>query len=81
MAEEPSRHSHALEAELITDPDEKARVEARNGLEQFDAVVEMIEYFSDFDRKFKARPSQLLHLHRILSKDSARMRGTFVRRE
>jgi Fic family protein len=66
MNEEQERHSHALEAELVADPDEKARVEARNGVLQMDAVTEMIEYYSHPERKFKLRPSQLLHLHRIV---------------
>jgi Fic family protein len=66
MSEEQERHSHALEAELVADPDEKARVEARNGVLQMDAVTEMIEYYSDPERNFKLRPSQLLHLHRIV---------------
>ena len=65
MSEEQERHSHALEAALVTDPDEIARIEARNGVRQFDAVTEMIEYFSHPERKFKLRPSQLLKLHRI----------------
>lgn len=65
MSEEQDRHSRALNAELVADPDEKARVEARNGTKQFDAVTELIEYFADAERKFKLRPSQLLHLHRI----------------
>lgn len=65
MSEEDDRHSKALEAELITDPDEKARREARNGLKQFDAVVELIDYFLQPDRKVRLRPSHLLHLHRI----------------
>src|SRR5712691_980560 len=65
MGEEQDRHSKALDAELIADADERAKVEARNGLKQFDAVIELIEYFSHPDRKFKLRPSHLLHLHRI----------------
>jgi Fic family protein len=65
MSEEQERHSQALDAELVADPDEKAKVEARNGVRQFDAVTELIEHFSDPQRKFKLRPSQLLHLHRI----------------
>lgn len=65
MSEEQERHSHALEAELVADPDEKARVEAHNGVRQFDAVTEMIEYFCDPEHKFKLRPSHLLRLHRI----------------
>ena len=63
--EQEDRHSRALDAELITDPDEKAKAEARNGLRQVDVVIEMVEYFAHPDRKFKLRPSQLLHRHRI----------------
>jgi Fic family protein len=65
MSEEQDRHSKALDAELITDPDEKAKAEARNGLRQFDAVIELIEYFLQPERGFRLRPSHLLHLHRI----------------
>lgn len=46
MSEELERHSEALDAELVADPNEKAKVEARNGVRQFDAVTELIEYFS-----------------------------------
>lgn len=77
MVEEQDRHSKALDAELIADPDERARVEARNGLKQFDAVIELIEYFSDTERKFKLRPSQLLHLHRIALKGLSSYAGNF----
>ncbi len=65
MSEEQERHSHALEPALVSDPDEIARIEAHNGVRQIDAVTEMIEHFSDPERKFKLRPSHLLHLHRI----------------
>lgn len=65
MSTDQTRHSQARDAELITDPDELARQEARNGLRQFDAVVEMVEYFLHPDRPFRLRPSQLLHLNRI----------------
>src|SRR5215471_14678804 len=59
------RHSKALEAEIVRDPDEIAKIEAANGVRQFDAVTEMIEHFSDPERKFKLRPSHLLHLQRF----------------
>lgn len=76
-AREPEdRHSKALEAELIADPIALAQREARNGLQQFDAVVEMIGNFLDPERPFKLRPSQLLHLHRIASMESVPMPGT-----
>jgi hypothetical protein len=38
------RHSEALETELIVDPGQKARQEAKNGLRQFDQAIEQIEY-------------------------------------
>jgi len=65
LSSDTTRHSRARDAELVTDPDELARQEARNGLRQFDRVVEMIEYFLHPDRPFRFRPSQLLDLHRI----------------
>jgi Fic family protein len=65
LSADDTRHSHALEVELITDPDQLAQREAANGLRQFDAVVEMVEYHLDPERPFRFRPSHLLHLHRI----------------
>ena len=44
------RHSHALDAELITDPGLKAQKEVSNGLKQSDAVAEQIEYWLDPER-------------------------------
>jgi Fic family protein len=64
-SDDNTRHSKALEAQVVSDPDEQARLEARNGVRQFDAVTEMIEYFSHPERKFKLRPSHLLHLQRF----------------
>jgi Fic family protein len=60
-----TRHSRARDAELISDPDELAKQEARNGLRQFDAVIEIVEHHLSPDRPFRLRPSQLLHLNRI----------------
>lgn len=71
------RHSRAFEAELISDPDELARQEARNGLRQFDAVMEMVDYFLQPDRPFKLRPSHLLHLHRIALDGISAYAGNF----
>lgn len=71
------RHSKAQEAEIVSDPDEQARVEARNGVRQFDAVAEMIEYFSDRQKKFKLRLSHLLHLQRIALEGLSSYAGNF----
>jgi len=64
-ADQPDRESKAFQVELVTDPDERARVEARNGLLQFDKVLEMVDYWVDPERPFKLRPSALLTLNRI----------------
>ena len=76
--EPEDRHSKALEAELISDPDALARQEARNGLRQFDAVMEMVDYFLQPEKPFRLRPSHLLHLHRIALDGISPTRGTFV---
>jgi Fic family protein len=72
-----TRHSHAREAELIIDPDQLAAREALNGLRQFDAVVEMVEYYLHPDRPFKFRPSHLLRLHRIALDGISQYAGTW----
>jgi hypothetical protein len=59
------RHSKALDAELITDPDDLASAEGRNGLRQIDQVVEIVEYYTQNGLAFKLRPSILLQLHRF----------------
>jgi Fic family protein len=65
MNADDTRHSRAVEAEIITDPDLLAQREALNGLKQFDMVLDMVGTFLDPDRQpFKFRPSHLLHLHR-----------------
>ena len=45
--DDQTRHSKALEAEIVSDPDEIAKIEARNGVRQFDAVADMIATYSD----------------------------------
>ncbi len=75
--QEEDRHSKALEAELIAEPDERAKREARNGLRQFDAVIELTEYFLQPERPFKLRLSQLLHLHRIALDGISSYAGNF----
>ncbi|HWB33534.1 MAG TPA: Fic family protein [Acidobacteriaceae bacterium] len=60
-----TRHSTASEAEIITDPILKAKVEGENGVRQFRAVIDMVESYLDPERPFKLRPSHLLQLHRI----------------
>jgi Fic family protein len=44
---------------------EVAKLEASNGLRQFDAVVELVEQSIAANQRFRLRPSTLLHLNRI----------------
>ncbi len=76
------RHSEAREVELVTDPDLKAQREAENGIRQFNAAIEQIEYWLHPERPFKLRPSAILELNRIalegLSRDAGRYRPSDV---
>ena len=59
------RHSEALEAELVADPEEKAHREAKNVLRQFDSAIEQIEFWTQPERTFKLRPSAIMGLNRL----------------
>lgn len=74
---ENTRHSQALEAALITDPDEVAAREASNGLRQIDSVVEIVESFLQKGRPFRLRVSILLHLHRLALDGISSYAGNF----
>lgn len=72
------RHSHAEDAQLLSDPDEIARREAENGLRQFTVALEMIRsYVKDKDRPFKLRASLILQLHKAALDGLHRLAGTF----
>jgi Fic family protein len=58
------RRSEAAPAVLITDPDERARREAENGLKQFDSVIGLVERYLAEKWKFALRLSIILGLHR-----------------
>jgi Fic family protein len=60
------RHSKADEPQIVVDPVERAKLEARNALEQFDAVISLVEQFTATDHPpFRLRSSTILQLHRI----------------
>ena len=71
------RHSKALEIELISDPEQKARQEAENGLRQYDEVIERINYSLQPERPFKLRPSAILSLHRRALEGISSFAGVF----
>jgi Fic family protein len=77
MNDKQERHSEALEAELIIDATEKAGKEARNGLRQFDEVIEQVEYWLQPERKFRFRPSAILHLNRTALDGISRYAGIY----
>jgi Fic family protein len=72
-----TRHSKALEAEIITDLDELARKESFNVVAQYRAVAEMVESFLEPERSFKLRTSHLLHLHRAALDGISSYAGNF----
>lgn len=79
MADEDGgrRHSRPLSADIITDAKERAEAEARNGLRQFDAALELIDYWLQPDRPFRLRVSHILHLHRIALEGISLYAGNF----
>jgi Fic family protein len=61
---EDDRHSEAEEPSLVADPDERAKVEAANGLKQYDHVVELVQEWTMPGRAFKLRLSMIYALQR-----------------
>lgn len=58
------RESISRQAELITDPDLKAKKEIENGFRQFDIATAIIkDHIGDAERPFSLRPRHLLQLN------------------
>lgn len=74
---EPERASKPEAAKLPTDPDEIARLEARNALLQFDAVIKCVDEFSHGNRVFRLRPSFALDLNRLATEGTNHYPGIF----
>lgn len=64
MTKTPRRHSVANDAEIVSNPQLRAEVEARNGLLQFDLARKMITDAIEKGSAWKLRPSAILSLHR-----------------
>src|SRR5271168_360137 len=58
-----TRHSRALEPELITDPQRKAEAEAANGLRQYDFAVKSVHQAVE-RHPFRLRPSLISSFQR-----------------
>lgn len=65
MTSEPrkERHSHALQPDIITDPQQKAEAEAANGLRQYDYAERSVHQALE-RAPFKLRPSLIYALQR-----------------
>jgi len=73
-----TRQSKADEPQILTGAEEIATREARNALQQFDTVIQLIEQWTDPEYgKFKLRPSLILQLHRIALEGLSSYAGTF----
>ena len=73
---EGDRASQPVRAELPTDADQIALLEARNGLRQVDAIRAFIQK-SVNDSRFKLRPSDILGLNRVAIEGINRLAGVF----
>jgi Fic family protein len=72
------RHSKADEPDIVVDPAERAKLEARNALEQFDAVMSLVEQFTETGHPpFHLRSSTILGLQRIALKGLSAYAGVF----
>lgn len=79
MAEEYEgrRESRAKIPDLVDDPVEKAQLEARNGLRQYDQTIALIDTYLDEERPFRLRASMILTLHRAALDGISHYAGTF----
>lgn len=72
------RQSRADEPEIVVDSAERAKLEARNALEQFDAVISLVEQFTEPEHPpFRLRSSTILQLQRIALKSLSAYAGVF----
>jgi Fic family protein len=72
------RHSVAEQLELITDPKEKARREAENGVRQYNLAIEIIRaHVKDVERPFRLRSSTILRLHKEVLDGIHALAGTY----
>lgn len=72
------RHSQAEQKDLIVDPIERARQEAKNGVHQFEMVLEMIQsHISPNKKPFILKSSVILRLQEAALRGIHPLAGTF----
>lgn len=78
MSADEDRHSKADPAELISDPDEKARREAENGVRQFRSALETIRrHVGEPQPHFRLRQRIILDLHQQALAGIHALAGTY----
>jgi Fic family protein len=78
VSEHQDRHSKADPVELITDPEEKARREAENGVRRFKTAVEMIrDHVQRPAGKFRLTQAMILDLHQKALEGIHPLAGTY----
>lgn len=75
-SEPQRRHSIGQLPDLITNDDEKAIAESRNGILQFDAGIATIQTALE-QKNFKLRPSLILSLHRYALSNISHFAGNY----
>ncbi len=77
--EEPEkrRRSKPAKAQVERDPKEVARIEAENGLRQFDFVIEEIDKALQSDSAFVLRPSLIQKLNRLAIENISELPGVY----
>ena len=73
----PRRHSIAAVPDLISDPTALAEAEARNGLQQFDVGIRIVEDALARGASFRWRPSTIQSLHREALKGISEFAGNW----
>ncbi|MDF1736543.1 MAG: Fic family protein [Minwuia sp.] len=72
------RFSEAQQQEIITDPEQKARREAENGLRQFGMAMDFVrDYVHDNERAFKLRSSLVIRLNHACLEGIHPLAGTY----
>ena len=77
MTDDSRRHTIVESIELVSDPDKIAEREAANAVEQFDAVLDLIDEAVRGGRRFRLRPSRVTDLHRIAMIGIHPLAGTY----
>lgn len=71
------RDSIVEEPSIPTNPDEIARLEASNAVEQYDRTLDLIDEVVRDGRPFRLRPSMITSLHQVAMKGVRRLAGTY----